>query len=114
VDDAGNFTDGLLVEDFFSIYLDPVSVSELSSIQLQAYPNPVLAGDNLNIDFGGIKGTALIEVFANNGALVKSIQVNDVAGAIYQLNTAGMSSGIYMTRIINENQSGVFRFQISE
>jgi len=114
VDDASNFTDGLLIEDFFDINLNPVGLAEISMGELTVFPNPVLSGSDLNIDLSEIKGAVTIQVFGINGALVKSIQLNDEAGSVFRMNTNGMSSGIYMSRLISESYNAVFRFQIAD
>lgn len=112
VDDAGNYTDGYLVEDFFHISLDPDGVNEEIFAETSIYPNPVFAGSELLINTPQGQGQIHIEVFGNNGALMKSLTISQNQYGPYGMSTSDLSSGIYLIRLSSGTAYSTKRFQV--
>lgn len=112
VDDAGNYTDGFLVEDFFHISLDPDGISEQVFAETIIYPNPVSAGSELLINIGTGEHQIQVEVFANNGVLVKSLSIAQNQHGPYGMSTSDLSNGIYLLRLSSGNAYSSMRFQV--
>ena len=77
---------------------------------LKAYPNPVIAGQSITIDFSPKSlGTYTVELFDINGRIIYSRQVNMVfAKQSFQVPTiSSWSKGTYIIRITGEGKDNV-------
>ena len=75
--------------------------------EYKIYPNPVR--DLLTIDMTGLEKPTSIKVIRSDGVLVKTIVPAD-GKQLLQVNTTGLTSGIYMVNIITSKGSKSFSF----
>jgi hypothetical protein len=75
--------------------------------EYKIYPNPV--GDLLTIDMTGLEKPASIKVIRSDGVLIKTIVPADDK-QLLQVNTTGLTSGIYMVNMITSKGTKSFSF----
>jgi hypothetical protein len=75
--------------------------------EYKIYPNPVR--DLLTIDVTGLEKPTSIKVVRSDGVLVKTIVPAD-GKQLVQVNTTGLTSGIYIVNIINSKGTKSFSF----
>jgi aminopeptidase N len=75
----------------------------LTKNQVRLFPNP--AFDQLQVNFTGISGETLIEVYNNNGKKVNSLRMNLSAGnSQLKLDLKDLAKGIYILSVLNKDQ----------
>jgi hypothetical protein len=98
-----------------TITINGTDITELVAMELgifengktasfEIYPNPV--SNKLTI----VRTTAeksLIEIYNSNGALVQTFEMNTDK---YELDVSALSSGFYMIRLVDNNNSSILRF----
>lgn len=106
----------------FSILADDVVLSvdggviglfdfeETSTVAI--YPNP--AQEEINLNFGALKGSASISIISVDGAVVSQHEVNDVFGKTVSFNTADLNNGVYIVQIVNNGNVSTERIVISK
>ena len=62
------------------------------------YPNPAI--DQVNITFPGLQGDATLSIFAEDGRLMRSIQVGETRDERTILNVGGLANGVYWVRVV--------------
>jgi hypothetical protein len=79
---------------------------------ITAFPSPVAAGNNLQLNISGAEGTATIFIYNASGQIIKTLNQNLSANTMLEIPTTGFSSGIYLVRVCgaNENLLGTTRF----
>ncbi len=75
--------------------------------EFKIYPNPVR--DLLTIDMTGLEKPSSIKIVRSNGVLVKTIVPGD-GKQLLQVNTLGLTSGIYMVNITTSKETKSFSF----
>ena len=79
-------------------------VSASSEPSLAAYPNPVKAGQPLNIRCKQGIGNAVVNITGLNGTLVKSLNATTSAGGTLSIPTDGLAGGIYLYTVLSRNR----------
>ncbi len=69
-----------------------------------AYPNPVKAGQPLNIKYKQGISNAVVNITGLNGTLIQSFNVTSTAGGTLSIPTDELTSGIYLYDIISNNK----------
>ena len=75
--------------------------------EYKIYPNPVR--DRLTIDITGLEKPNSIKVIRADGVLVKTIVPGDDK-QLLQVNTTGLTSGVYIVNIVNSKGTKSFSF----
>jgi len=75
--------------------------------EYKIYPNPVR--DQLTIDVTGLEKPTSINLVRSDGVLIKSIVPGD-GNQLLQVNTTGLTSGIYLVNIITSKGTRSFSF----
>jgi len=73
----------------------------------KVYPNPVR--DRLTIDMTGLENPTSIKIIRSDGVLVKTIIPAD-GSQLLQVNTLGLTSGIYIVNITTTKETKSFSF----
>ena len=84
-----------------------VTPEGLPRTEYKIYPNPVR--DQLSIDLTGLEKPSSIKVVRSDGVLIKTIVPAD-GNELLQVNTTGMTSGIYMVNIVTTKGTRSFSF----
>lgn len=79
-------------------------VSASSEPSQAAYPNPVKAGQPLNIRCKQGIGNAVVNITGLNGTLVKSLNATTSAGGTLSIPTDGLAGGIYLYTVLSRNR----------
>ena len=88
---------------------------ELSEdLELGAFPNP--AEDNVTIQFANpTAADAILEVYNVQGQLVTSAQIDGGAQSVrHELNTHEYSNGVYLVKILVDNQFATTKLTIQK
>jgi len=83
-----------------------ITTETVPKAEYKIYPNPVR--DLLTIDMTGLEKPSLIKVIRADGVLIKTIVPDDKQ--LLQVNTAGLTSGIYMVNITTSKETRSFSF----
>jgi hypothetical protein len=75
--------------------------------EYKIYPNPVR--DLLTIDMTGLEKPTFIKVIRSDGVLIKTVVPADDK-QLLQVNTTGLTSGIYMVNIVTSKGTKSFSF----
>jgi hypothetical protein len=84
-----------------------ITMEAIPRMESKIYPNPVR--DNLTIDMTGLEKPASINVVRSDGVLIKTMIPGD-GKELLQVNTTGLTSGIYMVNIITSKGTRSFSF----
>ena len=79
-------------------------VSASSEPSQAAYPNPVKAGQPLNIRCKQGICNAVVNITGLNGTLVKSLNATTSAGGTLSIPTDGLAGGIYLYTVLSRNR----------
>lgn len=66
--------------------------------QMVVYPNP--ANDQVSITFPGLQGDATLSIYAEDGRLMRSIQLGETRDLRTVLNVEDLANGIYLVRVV--------------
>jgi len=111
VDLAGNLLVQTSYVDFFDISITGVSVEERELANLNIYPNPVTAGQLVRIRPQGEKINE-VQIISANGALIALNQSQHQQNEVITIETANLSSGIYLIRLLGNNEVSTVRLQV--
>lgn len=111
VDLAGNLLVQTSYVDFFDISITGVGIEETSLGSMTIYPNPVQAGQLVRIRPEGEKINQ-VEIISSNGALVAINQSQSQQNELITIETANLSSGIYLIRLLGDNAVTTLRLQV--
>ena len=76
---------------------------------ISIFPNPV--SNELNISFKNKNNSEYtFEVYSINGKLIQADKNTNAFGSVKKLDVSNLSSGFYLLKVINENQSSVIKF----
>jgi len=113
---AGNEMLELSEQTFFSINLNPAFAGNVSSSGgfFNAFPNPLRAGNNLNIYLPAKSKKNLIEVFDASGKslILNNLSEGKLTDGKFVISTSGLASGIYTMRIVSDERSEVVRLVV--
>jgi hypothetical protein len=84
-----------------------ITAEELPRTEYKMYPNPVR--DLLTIDMTGLEKPTSIKLVRSDGVLIKTIVPGD-GKELLQVNTTGLSSGVYMVNITTSKGTRSFSF----
>jgi len=84
-----------------------ITPEALPKTEYRIYPNPVR--DLLTIDMTGLEKPTSIKVIRSDGVLVKTIVPAD-GKQLLQVNTTGLTSGVYIVNIVNSKGTKSFSF----
>jgi hypothetical protein len=111
VDLAGNLLVQTSYVDFFDISITGVRVEERELANLNIYPNPVTAGQLVRIRPQGEKINE-VQIISANGALIALNQSQHQQNEVITIETANLSSGIYLIRLLGDKQVSTTRLQV--
>lgn len=111
VDLAGNLLVQTSYVDFFDISITGVSVEERELANLNIYPNPVNAGQLVRIRPQGEKINE-VQIISANGALIALNQSQHQQNEVITIETANLSSGIYLIRLLGDTEVSTVRLQV--
>ena len=84
-----------------------ITVEAVPRAEYKIYPNPVR--DQLTIDMTGLERPTSVNLVRSDGVLIKTVVPGD-ANQLLQVNTTGLTSGIYMVTIITSKGTKSFSF----
>ena len=84
-----------------------ITVEAVPRAEYKIYPNPVR--DQLTIDMTGLERPTSVNLVRSDGMLIKTVVPGD-ANQLLQVNTTGLTSGIYMVTIITSKGTKSFSF----
>lgn len=94
LDDELNFNSSV-----YCLYSSPLATeNEFMVPTASSYPNPVLSGEKVTVDFNGV-GVDRLSVYSANGTLLYSMEK---LSGIESVSLSGMHSGLYFIRIESE------------
>jgi hypothetical protein len=111
VDLAGNLLVQTTYADFFDINITGVSIEEREFANLNVYPNPVQSGQLVRIRPEGAKINE-VQIISANGALIALNQSQSQQNEVILIETAGLSSGIYLIRLLGDKEVSTLRLQV--
>jgi len=94
-------------DDDEQITTKAITPEALPKTEYRIYPNPVR--DLLTIDMTGLEKPTSIKVIRSDGVLVKTIVPAD-GKQLLQVNTTGLTSGVYIVNIVNSKGTKSFAF----
>ena len=94
-------------DDDEQITTKTITPEALPKTEYRIYPNPVR--DLLTIDMTGLEKPTSIKVIRSDGVLVKTIVPAD-GKQLLQVNTTGLTSGVYIVNIVNSKGTKSFAF----
>jgi len=94
-------------DDEEEITTKAITPEALPRTEYKIYPNPVR--EQLTIDMTGLETPTSIKLVRSDGVLVKTI-IPGNGKQLLQLNTMGLTSGIYMVNIVTSNGTRSFSF----
>jgi len=94
-------------DDDEQITTKAITPEALPKTEYRIYPNPVR--DLLTIDMTGLEKPTSIKVIRSDGVLVKTIVPAD-GKQLLQVNTTGLTSGVYIVNIVNSKGTKSFSF----
>jgi len=83
-------------------------IMDANAVEAKIFPNPVANGSNINIEMG-TTGEKTIEIYSVNGQLERNINSQNTN---IEINTAEMERGIYLVRIIQNNNIITKKLQV--
>lgn len=75
--------------------------ADLSALDIQIYPNPVMNELNLS----GIEGQAIVQIIDLSGKMIKTFQYDHTA-----IDVTDLEQGLYLVKVVQENKSQTIRF----
>ena len=81
-------------------YSEIIQVGLDKKHEVKVYPNPVISGENLTIECDNTN-EKLIEIYDISGKLLQRVSTTDNT---YQLNTSELKPGLFILRIISNNE----------
>lgn len=107
-------TFSILADDVvLSVDGDVIGLFEFEkATSVKVYPNP--ANEEINLDFGVLKGAASISIVSVDGTVVSQYEMNEVFGKTATFNTENLNNGVYMVQIINNGNVSTERIVISK
>lgn len=115
-DFAGNLMEDETKIDYFEIELDPTSNGSNLSVNSSSrlFPNPILAGQPLNIKSGLLHGDLIVEIINQSGKLVfvNEFNSNKLVNGLISIQTSELSAGIYSARIISDDRTEVLQLVV--
>lgn len=72
--------------------------AQYNDAQMVVYPNP--ANDQVSITFPGLQGDATLSIYAEDGRLMRSIQLGETRDLRTILNIEDLANGIYLVRVV--------------
>lgn len=78
------------------------ATGKLEPIEATLYPQP--ASENVYILSTGIEGKCTYAIYKMDGGLVKREEITEVSMGEFNISLSGISSGLYMIEISNENK----------
>jgi hypothetical protein len=112
-DAAGNNVIEVSYADFFDIEMNPTTVEERNGAghNLMVYPNPVVNGNLVNLEWLKPVNHAQVSVYSITGALVNRTQLNK-GGSRLSLSTEDMASGVYVLQILSDGVMATYNLQV--
>lgn len=111
LDAAGNVCNEQVFADFFDINM-VVSVNDLSENGMLVYPNPVMAGQNINLQWEQNPSGLEVKLFSSVGQLITSEFTQSASGQRVEIATADLSQGIYFIHVQSSLGTGVYPVNI--
>lgn len=103
---------------FLDLLLDTTSVgmNDLATSfgVTSTYPNPVLSGAQLFIRIPGEVEKLQMKVYAMNGQLIRSEQINSIANGLYAVSTNNLSAGLYFVQLSDAKRTATFKVQVTD
>ena len=96
-------------------YADPADASNGKSLRVESYPNPSSGSLNVTIPGDYDLKPGIITVTNTYGQVVFTERFQSMSGGYdYTINTAGLSSGLYMIKIVSEGNSVTGKFIVKK
>jgi hypothetical protein len=90
--------------DAVVVLVDPCTgVEETENVSMNMYPNP--SAGLVNMTFGNVEGTTIVEVYSIEGKLVASQNIAVSAGAVYQFDFNAVERGAYFVKVTNNGNT---------
>ena len=113
-DAAGNPASTSTHPDFFSVNI-VISVNELSAEhQVNIYPNPVTSGNAVFMEWNKVPTGLQVDVYDSNGKLVWSKGAISASEKKIELETIGLSAGIYFVHINSDAGKAIYNISITK
>jgi hypothetical protein len=112
LDAAGNVCNSQVFADFFDINM-VVSVEDvLAENAIVVYPNPIQAGQNINLQFEQQPAGLEVKLYNGVGQLISSTFNQSASGQRIEIGTADLGQGIYFVHVHSAMGSGVYPVSI--
>jgi hypothetical protein len=112
-DMAGNNVNSYTVTDYFSINLSLVSISEISDLGIQLYPNPINVGGSLNLVLKDFVTDFHFTMIDMQGKVVMQNSMNQVSPGLHNIQLPSLSIGMYLANIQLDGVGATYRLVIS-
>jgi hypothetical protein len=90
--------------DAVVVLVDPCTgIEETENVSMNMYPNP--SAGLVNMTFGNVEGTTIVEVYSIEGKLVASQNIAVSAGAVYQFDFNAVERGAYFVKVTNNGNT---------
>lgn len=111
-DDAGNAAADAIVADHFDINFSFVGVEEHDLGLLNAYPNPVVSGDDFVVTMNNVPETFELQVYNMSGQVVFFEKMTRSSNSQIRLSSEGMAAGMYFIHIHSDYGQSVFKLDV--
>ena len=64
---------------------------------INVYPNP--ASEQVNIAYPGLSGEATLTIVAEDGRIMRTIQIGETEGTLSIIDLNGLANGVYLVRV---------------
>ncbi len=71
------------------------------------FPNP--ASDQVSITFPGLTGDAVVSLFAEDGRMMRQIEIGETRSFLYTMDIASLENGMYFIRVVQPSGLDVTR-----
>jgi hypothetical protein len=112
MDAFGNLANDIIVADHFDIDFTYVGVEEYDLGLLNAYPNPVVSGDDFVVIMNNVPETFELQMYNMSGQVVFFEKMTRSSNSQIRLSSAGMAAGMYFVHIHSDNGQSVFKLDV--
>jgi len=112
MDAAGNLANDIIVADHFDINFTYVGVEEHDLGLLNAYPNPVVSGDDFVVTMNNVPETFELQIYNMSGQVLFFEKMTRSSNSQIRLSSAGMAAGMYFVHIHSDNGQSVFKLDV--
>lgn len=111
-DAAENEQESAVVVDHFDIDFMFVGVEEHDLGLLNAYPNPVVSGNEFVVTMNNVPETFELQIYNMSGQVVFFEKMTKRSNSQIRLSSEGMAAGMYFVHVHSDNGQSVFKLDV--